>query len=129
MPSTRPDHSLTRSAHSHTWRWLALLLAISSSPHFRPHCRVLYRDAKLSVVEWNQGAHTLRTRSLHCWEGEGVAATALREGRQTFALPPRVVADPLGRWDEGDMDREGRPASKGEETVTGGMKLFALPHS
>ena len=95
---------LCRDAKLSLVEWDQGVHTLRTLPDCIPTYRLLSRDAKLSVVEWDQGAHTLRTRSLHCWEGEGVAATALREGRQTFALPPRVVADPLGRWDKDDMD-------------------------
>ena len=56
------------------------------------------RDAKLSVLEWDPSAFTPRTRSLHCWDqGDGGLTAGLREGRRAFPLPPRVIADPMGR--------------------------------
>lgn len=53
----------------------------------------LCRDAKLSAVCWDPRAHTLRTASLHSFESD----PSLRGGREAFAAPPRVLADPLGR--------------------------------
>ena len=72
------------------------LLSLSQTMHIpSPPC--CPRDAKLSVLEWDPSSHTLRTRSLHTWEGRGALTLGLREGRRTFALPPRAVTDPMGR--------------------------------
>ncbi|GFR46062.1 hypothetical protein Agub_g7532, partial [Astrephomene gubernaculifera] len=37
-----------------------------------------FRDAKLSVLEWDSWSHCLRTSSMHCFEGEGGANELLR---------------------------------------------------
>jgi hypothetical protein len=50
------------------------------------------RDAKLSVVEWDPAQQSLRTSSLHSFEGD----PALRGGRTSFP-PPRLAADPQAR--------------------------------
>ena len=35
---------------------------------------------------------------MHFWEGEGGYSGTFREGRKTFALGPRVMTDPMGRY-------------------------------
>lgn len=52
-----------------------------------------FREAKVSVLEWDHLTHNLRTSSLHYYEDD----MALRESRTTFVYPPRVVTDPQGR--------------------------------
>ncbi|EFJ51734.1 hypothetical protein VOLCADRAFT_87503 [Volvox carteri f. nagariensis] len=71
---------------------LAVLSGGSSSR--RDALLLAFREGKLSVVEWNPRTHSLRTSSLHYFEGDpGVQ----REGRIAVPLPPRVVTDPAGR--------------------------------
>lgn len=48
------------------------------------------RDAKLSVLDWDDNAHTVHTSSLHYFEGD----PSLRMGRTVFPMGPRVVTDP-----------------------------------
>ena len=48
------------------------------------------RDAKLSVVDWDDNAHTIHTSSLHYFEGD----PSLRMGRTVFPMGPKVVTDP-----------------------------------
>lgn len=52
-----------------------------------------FRDAKLSVLQWDPASHDLVPSSLHYFEGD----ESLRAGRQAFARPPLVVSDPRGR--------------------------------
>ena len=48
------------------------------------------RDAKLSVLDWDDNAHTIHTSSLHYFEGD----PSLRMGRTVFPMGPKVVTDP-----------------------------------
>lgn len=48
------------------------------------------RDAKLSVLDWDDSAHTIHTSSLHYFEGD----PSLRMGRTVFPMGPKVVTDP-----------------------------------
>ena len=52
-----------------------------------------FRDAKLSVLQWDPATFDLAPSSLHYFEGD----ESLKGGRQAFARPPLVVADPMGR--------------------------------
>ncbi|KAA6424198.1 MAG: cleavage and polyadenylation specificity factor subunit 1-like [Trebouxia sp. A1-2] len=52
-----------------------------------------FRDAKLSVLDWDDNAHTIHTSSLHYFEGD----PSLRMGRTVFPMGPKVVTDPQGR--------------------------------
>ncbi|KAH7664725.1 cleavage and polyadenylation specificity factor subunit 1 protein [Dioscorea alata] len=54
-----------------------------------------FRDAKISVLEYDDAAHGLRTSSMHCFEGP--EWRYLKRGRESFDRGPRVKADPLGR--------------------------------
>lgn len=48
------------------------------------------RDAKLSVLDWDDNSHTIHTSSLHYFEGD----PSLRMGRTVFPMGPKVVTDP-----------------------------------
>ena len=48
------------------------------------------RDAKLAVLEWDDGQDRFVTSSLHFFEGDA----GLRVGRTTFARGPKAVCDP-----------------------------------
>lgn len=52
-----------------------------------------FRDAKLSVLQWDPAIYDLAPSSLHYFEGD----ESLKGGRQAFARPPLVVTDPMGR--------------------------------
>ncbi|KAL3135407.1 hypothetical protein ABBQ32_007589 [Trebouxia sp. C0010 RCD-2024] len=52
-----------------------------------------FRDAKLSVLDWDDNAHTIHTSSLHYFEGD----PTLKMGRTVFPLGPKAVTDPQGR--------------------------------
>ncbi|CAD7702900.1 unnamed protein product [Ostreobium quekettii] len=52
-----------------------------------------FREAKVSVVIWDDVNHTLKTTSLHFFEGDH----SLTVGRSVFPYGPRVAADPQGR--------------------------------
>eukprot|EP00191_Tetraselmis_sp_GSL018_P008178 CAMPEP_0177610928 /NCGR_PEP_ID=MMETSP0419_2-20121207/20117_1 /TAXON_ID=582737 /ORGANISM="Tetraselmis sp., Strain GSL018" /LENGTH=171 /DNA_ID=CAMNT_0019106419 /DNA_START=80 /DNA_END=591 /DNA_ORIENTATION=- len=53
---------------------------------------ITFREAKASLVEFDEATNSLRTISLHCWEDD-----ALSQGRQSFPKPPTAVTDPQGR--------------------------------
>ncbi|KAL2641921.1 hypothetical protein R1flu_009508 [Riccia fluitans] len=54
-----------------------------------------FRDAKISVLEFDDSTHNLRTSSLHYFEGP--EWEYLKRGRERFARGPLVRADPIGR--------------------------------
>ena len=51
---------------------------------------VSYRDAKLSVLDWDDNTHNIHTSSLHYFEGD----PSIRLGRTVFPHGPNVTADP-----------------------------------
>ena len=52
-----------------------------------------FRDAKLSVLQWDPAVADLVPSSLHYFEGD----ESLKAGRHAFPRPPTVVTDPAGR--------------------------------
>ncbi|KAE8022429.1 hypothetical protein FH972_008231 [Carpinus fangiana] len=54
-----------------------------------------FRDAKISVLEFDDSIHGLRTSSMHCFEGP--EWLHLKRGRESFARGPLVKVDPQGR--------------------------------
>ncbi|KAL6127024.1 hypothetical protein ACLB2K_075069 [Fragaria x ananassa] len=54
-----------------------------------------FEDAKISVLEFDDSIHGLRTSSMHCFEGP--EWLHLRRGRESFARGPSVKVDPQGR--------------------------------
>ncbi|CAN6480274.1 unnamed protein product [Victoria cruziana] len=56
---------------------------------------VAFQDAKLSVLEYDDSIHGLRTSSMHCFEGP--EWQHLKRGREIFARGPLLHVDPLGR--------------------------------
>ncbi|KAL6501456.1 hypothetical protein OROGR_026592 [Orobanche gracilis] len=54
-----------------------------------------FRDAKISVLEFDDSIHGLRTSSMHCFEGPDWLH--LKRGRECFARGPLVKVDPSGR--------------------------------
>ncbi|KAL5061580.1 hypothetical protein RYX36_023317, partial [Vicia faba] len=54
-----------------------------------------FRDAKISVLEYDDSIHGLRTSSLHCFEGP--EWLHLKRGREQFARGPVAKVDPQGR--------------------------------
>ncbi|OMO98062.1 cleavage and polyadenylation specificity factor subunit 1-like protein [Corchorus olitorius] len=53
------------------------------------------QDAKISVLEFDDSIHGLRTASMHCFEGP--EWLHLKRGRESFARGPWVKVDPQGR--------------------------------
>ncbi|GAU48135.1 hypothetical protein TSUD_293750 [Trifolium subterraneum] len=54
-----------------------------------------FKDAKISVLEYDDSIHGLRTSSLHCFEGP--EWLHLKRGREQFARGPVAKVDPQGR--------------------------------
>ncbi|KAJ0968727.1 hypothetical protein J5N97_021604 [Dioscorea zingiberensis] len=54
-----------------------------------------FQDAKISVLEYDDAMHGLRTSSMHCFEGPDWHY--LKRGRESFARGPLVKSDPQGR--------------------------------
>ncbi|CAK7324265.1 unnamed protein product [Dovyalis caffra] len=54
-----------------------------------------FKDAKISVLEFDDSIHGLRTSSMHCFEGPDWHH--LKRGRESFARGPLVKVDPQGR--------------------------------
>ncbi|WRX18337.1 Cleavage/polyadenylation specificity factor [Theobroma cacao] len=54
-----------------------------------------FQDAKISVLEFDDSIHGLRTTSMHCFEGP--EWLHLKRGRESFARGPLVKVDPQGR--------------------------------
>lgn len=52
-----------------------------------------FRDAKLSVLQWDPFTSDMVPSSLHYFEGD----ESLKAGRQAFPRPPIAVTDPAGR--------------------------------
>ena len=48
------------------------------------------RDAKVSVLDWDANNHTLRTTSLHSFEGDALVSTNL----PASPYGPRLLSDP-----------------------------------
>lgn len=74
---------------------LAVLNGNASDPSAAAHDALLltFRDAKLSVLQWNASTCDLVPSSLHFFEGD----ESLKSGRKVFPRPPLVVTDPAGR--------------------------------
>ncbi|KAL2578018.1 hypothetical protein AAZV13_16G173000 [Glycine max] len=61
----------------------------------RDSIMLTFADAKISVLEYDDSIHGLRTSSLHCFEGP--EWLHLKRGREQFARGPVVKVDPQGR--------------------------------
>ncbi|KAK1262188.1 Cleavage and polyadenylation specificity factor subunit 1 [Acorus gramineus] len=56
---------------------------------------LVFKDAKIAVLEYDESVHGLRTSSMHCFEG--LEWQYLKRGRESFARGPLVKVDPQGR--------------------------------
>ncbi|KAJ6672931.1 DNA REPAIR/RNA PROCESSING CPSF FAMILY [Salix viminalis] len=56
---------------------------------------IAFKDAKISVLEFDDSIHGLHTSSMHCFEGPDWRH--LKRGRESFARGPLVKVDPQGR--------------------------------
>ncbi|XP_020575291.1 cleavage and polyadenylation specificity factor subunit 1-like [Phalaenopsis equestris] len=54
-----------------------------------------FKDAKITVLEFDDSAHELRTSSMHCFEGPDWHY--LKRGRESFSSGPTMKVDPMGR--------------------------------
>lgn len=54
-----------------------------------------FQDAKISILEFDDSIHGLRTTSMHCFESPDWLH--LKRGRESFARGPLVKVDPQGR--------------------------------
>lgn len=54
-----------------------------------------FQEAKISVLEFDDSIHGLRTSSMHCFEGPNWVH--LKRGREFFSRGPLVKVDPQGR--------------------------------
>ncbi|KAJ0042930.1 hypothetical protein Pint_17292 [Pistacia integerrima] len=67
----------------------------SDSSRRRDSIILSFQDAKISVLEFDDSIHGLRTSSMHCFEGP--EWLHLKRGRESFARGPVVKVDPQGR--------------------------------
>ncbi|KAJ4835898.1 hypothetical protein Tsubulata_006157 [Turnera subulata] len=75
---------------------LAVLSAENCGDSKRRDSIVLaFKDAKISVLEFDDSVHGLNTSSMHCFEGP--EWLHLKRGRESFARGPTVKVDPQGR--------------------------------
>lgn len=76
---------------------LGILSASGSGSRSRKRDSVIlaFRDAKISVLEYDDSSHALRASSMHCFEGPDWFY--LKRGRESFPRGPLVKADPQGR--------------------------------
>ena len=65
----------------------------SSSQDTREALLLTFRDAKLSVLRWEDDIWDLQASSLHYFESD----VSLKAGRVCFPCPPCSLADPVGR--------------------------------
>ncbi|XP_010443520.1 PREDICTED: cleavage and polyadenylation specificity factor subunit 1 isoform X1 [Camelina sativa] len=66
-----------------------------SSSKGRDSIVLTFRDAKISVLEFDDSIHSLRMTSMHCFEGPDWLH--LKRGRESFPRGPLVKVDPQGR--------------------------------
>ncbi|KAL9265877.1 Cleavage and polyadenylation specificity factor subunit 1-like protein, partial [Drosera capensis] len=74
---------------------LGILSASGSRSRKRDSVILAFRDAKISVLEYDDSIHALRTSSMHCFEGP--VWFYLKRGWESFPRGPLVKADPQGR--------------------------------
>lgn len=113
----------------------------SSSRNTGEALLISFRDAKLSLVEWDRENHRLSTISIHYYEGENVVAppfeqdlgeyesvlavdpssrcAALKFGaRQLAILPIRQFGDELMGEEEGEFEGKAEKMEEGEDDST-----------
>ncbi|KAI4363631.1 hypothetical protein MLD38_019823 [Melastoma candidum] len=66
-----------------------------STSRSRDSIILAFRDAKISVLEFDDSVHGLCATSMHCFEGPNWLH--LKRGRECFAVGPSVKVDPQGR--------------------------------
>jgi cleavage and polyadenylation specificity factor subunit 1 len=73
----------------------ALSIGGSDGGKRRDSIILTFSDAKISVLEFDDSIHGLRTSSMHCFEGPDWLH--LKRGRESFERGPLVKVDPQGR--------------------------------
>ncbi|URD80125.1 cleavage and polyadenylation specificity factor subunit [Musa troglodytarum] len=81
--------------HGNVESMAILSLGVDDHNKRRDSIMLAYQDAKITVLEYDDSSHELRTSSMHCFEGPDWLY--LKRGRESFARGPVVKADPLGR--------------------------------
>lgn len=88
------------------------------APGGRDALIVTFREAKVSVLQWDGDRHQLSVTGLHYFEGD----ESLKAGRKVFPYPPSVVTDPQGRCAAVILLRHQLavlPAMESEEAILG----------
>ncbi|KAM7272599.1 hypothetical protein ACFE04_027262 [Oxalis oulophora] len=67
----------------------------SDSSRKRDSVILAFKDAKISVMEFDESIHGLRVSSMHCFEAP--EWLYLKRGRESFARGPLIKVDPQGR--------------------------------
>ncbi|XP_008791964.2 cleavage and polyadenylation specificity factor subunit 1 isoform X2 [Phoenix dactylifera] len=81
--------------HGNVESMAILSLGVDDRSKRRDSIVLAFQDAKLTVLEYDDSTHGLRTSSMHCFEGPDWHF--LKRGRERFARGPLIKADPLGR--------------------------------
>ncbi|XVF12380.1 hypothetical protein REPUB_Repub08aG0112500 [Reevesia pubescens] len=81
--------------HGNVESMAVLSIGGGDSSRRRDSIILAFQDAKISVLEFDDSIHGLRTTSMHCFEGP--EWLHLKRGRESFARGPLVKADPQGR--------------------------------
>ncbi|KAI8032762.1 Cleavage and polyadenylation specificity factor subunit 1 [Camellia lanceoleosa] len=81
--------------HGNVETMAILSLAGADGGRRRDSIVLAFQDAKISVLEFDDSIHGLRTSSMHCFEGPDWLH--LKRGRESFASGPLVKVDPQGR--------------------------------
>ncbi|KAM3736444.1 hypothetical protein ACB098_10G164100 [Castanea mollissima] len=81
--------------HANVESMAVLAVGGGDSSRGRDSIILAFRDAKISVLEFDDSVHGLRTSSMHCFEGP--EWLHLKRGRESFARGPLVKVDPQGR--------------------------------
>ncbi|XP_065030175.1 cleavage and polyadenylation specificity factor subunit 1-like isoform X1 [Musa acuminata AAA Group] len=81
--------------HGNVESMAILSLGVDDHNKRRDSIMLAFQDAKITVLEYDDSSHELRTSSMHCFEGPDWLY--LKRGRESFARGPVVKADPLGR--------------------------------
>ncbi|KAF5457738.1 hypothetical protein F2P56_021818 [Juglans regia] len=81
--------------HGNVESMAVLPLGVGDGSRMRDSIILTFQDAKISVLEFDDSIHGLRTSSMHCFEGP--EWLHLKRGRESFARGPLVKVDPQGR--------------------------------
>ncbi|KAF7813301.1 cleavage and polyadenylation specificity factor subunit 1 [Senna tora] len=81
--------------HGNVETMAVLSIGGGESSRRRDSIILTFKDAKISVLEYDDSLHGLRISSLHCFEGP--EWLHLKRGREQFARGPLVKVDPQGR--------------------------------